>query len=223
MADIDVVFTNRYEDLSTDQGHQWEFFCGRCGKGYTSTFKSSTVSNLGSKAAQGLGGMFGGKLSKVASQGENALHGVAEPKEREKAMSAAVAEIQQKFHRCNQCREWVCEDVCWDEQYGLCVACGELERRAQETGFAPARPSADPAQVEQVAQFVGAAFSGLAKAQAPAASKCPQCHAEVAPGAKFCPECGQAISANPKCANCGAESLVGTKFCPECGTSMVSA
>jgi Double zinc ribbon len=215
--DVSVPFTSNYSDLSTDAGHQFEFFCERCGSGYKSTLKTSAVANIGAKATKGFGGMFGGKLSKVAGQADAALHNVTDSKTREKAFTAAVDEVGRSFHRCNVCRAWVCEEQCWDDEYNLCTTCAAEQR---QQGTAP-QAAAPPPQVSEAAQKVAEAFSGVI-AQAKSATTCPSCGAAHAAGAKFCPECGQALAISLKCPSCGAESAAGTKFCPECGQSLVA-
>ena len=218
---VEVPFASNYSDLSTEEGNQYEFFCERCGNGYKSTFKNATITNIGSKATKSLGGMFGGKLSKVASSADAALHNVADSKVTEKAFSSAVDEVQRRFHRCNICRDWVCEEKCWDDQYGLCTTCA-AEQRNQEQAGVEAAAAAQPEQVAEAAQAVAAAFTGVIT-QAQTVNACPSCGAQHAAGAKFCPECGHALNVNLACPKCGAESPSGTKFCPECGTAMVGA
>ena len=36
-----IEFTGNYEDLSTDKGYQFKFFCEKCGNGYMSSFRPS--------------------------------------------------------------------------------------------------------------------------------------------------------------------------------------
>lgn len=218
--EVTVPFTNNYSDLSTDQGHQFEFFCQRCGNGYRSSLKADAVTNIGSKATKGLGGMFGGKLSKVASQADAALHNVADSKMQEKAFQAAVNEMQGKFYRCNVCRDWVCEENCWDTDYGLCTTCAAPQRE-QAMNADYVAPSVPRPQVAAAAQQVAAAFSGVI-AQAKSAMTCSSCGASHAAGAKFCPECGQALNLAPTCSNCGTEAAPGTKFCANCGQSLLA-
>jgi hypothetical protein len=35
-----IQFTRNFTDHSTDKGYQFEFFCDRCGNGFTSEFKA---------------------------------------------------------------------------------------------------------------------------------------------------------------------------------------
>src|ERR1700748_2657809 len=36
-----IFFTDNYQDRSTNDGYQFEFFCRRCGNGYRSSFQAS--------------------------------------------------------------------------------------------------------------------------------------------------------------------------------------
>jgi hypothetical protein len=45
---VAIRFTGNYEDLSTDRGYQFKFFCEKCHNGYMSTFENSAMGMLGS-------------------------------------------------------------------------------------------------------------------------------------------------------------------------------
>jgi hypothetical protein len=49
MAEL-IEFTGNYNDLSTQQGFQWEFFCERCGNGYRSAFRPACGAALEASA-----------------------------------------------------------------------------------------------------------------------------------------------------------------------------
>ena len=36
-----IQFTDNYDDLSTDQGFQFKFYCERCGNGFLGEFQGS--------------------------------------------------------------------------------------------------------------------------------------------------------------------------------------
>jgi len=38
-----IWFTGNYQDLSIDRGYQFKFHCEKCGNGYLSSFKVSTL------------------------------------------------------------------------------------------------------------------------------------------------------------------------------------
>ena len=75
-------FTRNHNDLSTDSGFQFEFFCDCCGNGYKSTFQqASTYRARGKTDALGrgaglLGGLFGGALGDLGNVVERGMDAV---------------------------------------------------------------------------------------------------------------------------------------------------
>ena len=63
---VAIPFTGNYEDLSTDRGYQFKFYCEKCRNGYMSTFQASKIGMLGA-AARAAGSLFGGAFSNIAS------------------------------------------------------------------------------------------------------------------------------------------------------------
>ena len=49
-----IFFTDNYQDRSTNDGYQFEFFCRRCGNGYSSSFQHSATG-------------FGGRMLRLAA------------------------------------------------------------------------------------------------------------------------------------------------------------
>ena len=45
-----IPFTGNYDDLSTDRGYQFKFYCEKCHNGYMSSFQTSKMGMLGSAA-----------------------------------------------------------------------------------------------------------------------------------------------------------------------------
>ena len=73
---------------------------------------------------------------------------------------------------------------------------------------------------------MGENFSGMmnpvqpvSQPASPAAGKCKNCGADLAPNAKFCLECGTKVETGIACPHCGA-TVSGGKFCPECGGAL---
>src|SRR5439155_8955639 len=62
-----IGFTDNYQDRSTREGYQFEFFCERCGNGYTSSFKRS-VTGFGGKLLRMGGDLLGGEIGRRASE-----------------------------------------------------------------------------------------------------------------------------------------------------------
>ena len=46
-----VFLTGNYQDRSTNDGYQFEFYCRRCGNGYSSSFQHS-VTGFGGRMAR---------------------------------------------------------------------------------------------------------------------------------------------------------------------------
>ena len=203
-----IRFTRNHDDLSTDRGFQFKFYCDRCGNGYLSSFQTSVTgmaTGLMSAAGSMLGGVFG-RASSGAYEFQRAVGGKAH----DSALRTAVEEIKQQFKQCNRCGKWVCPEVCWNTKRGMCIECAP--DLGQEMAAAQAQATKD-----QVWQKAGETdFTKKLDLTEDVVALCPSCGAKTG-GAKFCPECGTKVSAKSKCASCGADYDPGVKFCPECG------
>ena len=127
------------------------------------------------------------------------------------SFAVAVGEGKARFKQCSRCGKWVCPEVCWNAERGLCEEC------APDLHEAAASIQAHVA-VEQLNEKARRSdqTEGLDTKKKASVAGCPHCGAKVQ-GGKFCPECGKAVAAGPtKCA-CGAEVPAKAKFCPECG------
>src|SRR5438874_89461 len=195
-------FTRNYHDHSNDTGYQFEFFCDKCGNGFRSTFRASTV-GVASKLFKAAGSLFGGSGLWGAGQAADHLKDGLRGKAWDDAFEAATEEIRPKFHQCTKCGLWVCPEVCWNEERGLCEGCAP--NLAEHVAAAQAQIAVDQAveKARQVDQTEGA------DVKTKSVSQCPHCKARVTPGAKFCPECGKATGGGATkkafCAECGAE------------------
>ena len=135
-----VPFTNNYSDRSTREGYQFEFFCQRCGNGYTSPFQHS-VTGFGGRLLQMGGDLLGGEVGNQASRlGWDAqwLKSSSRGSTRDKALGKAVEQMQPHFTQCHRCgqikpkmahppfssaqgkliQEKICPD-CWREWIGM--------------------------------------------------------------------------------------------------------
>jgi DNA-directed RNA polymerase subunit M/transcription elongation factor TFIIS len=203
-----IEFTGNYQDLSTDKGYQFKFFCEKCGNGYMSSFSASAI-GIAASAASAVGSIFGGIFGQAASGAHEIQRAIGGPAH-DSALKEAVAEIRPLFKQCTRCGKWICEPVCFNKKAQLCDSCApDLDKE-----MASAQAEAAAEQVREKARTVDwlkerdvATVSGAA---------CPKCGAATQ-GGKFCPECGQALAVKRKCPKCGTEAEGSPKFCPECG------
>jgi hypothetical protein len=204
-----IQFVKNYEDLSTDKGYQFKFYCDHCHNGYLSGFEPSVLgmaSGLLQAASSLFGGVFG-QAGNSAYQVQQAIGGKAH----DDALKKAVSEIKQKFKQCSRCGKWVCPEVCWNEKRNLCEGCAP--DLAEETAAAQAQAAKE--QIFDKARATN--FVADVDMKVEAVASCIHCGARTG-AAKFCPECGKPQAAGKqKCKKCGAEMPGAAKFCPECG------
>jgi Double zinc ribbon len=203
-----IEFTRNYEDLSTDQGFQFKFYCDRCGNGYMSSFQTNPLGMAGG-FLRAAGGLFGGMLGSAGNSAYEVQRAVGGP-QHDGALQAAVAEIKPKFHQCRRCGTWVCGEICWNTDRGMCKQCAP--DLAEELASAQAGIAKEQVytRAQEVDQTHGIDVHGTAKAS------CAKCGA-AASGGKFCGECGAPMG-SPHCTTCNAELAANAKFCAECGT-----
>ncbi len=203
-----IPFTGNHQDLSTDRGFQFKFFCQKCQGGYMSTFRISSIGMVAS-AARVAGSLLGGIFGRAAAgsyEVQRAVGGAAH----DTALEAAVAEIAPLFKHCTRCGQWVCEPVCFNKKAGLCETCAP----DMTEEIAAAQASAAKAQVIEKAREVD--WTAGRDLSAATGALCPKCGAKAG-GGKFCGECGAPYLTKKKCAACGAEPEGAPRFCPECG------
>jgi hypothetical protein len=203
-----IQFVRNYEDLSTDRGFQFKFYCDKCGNGHVSRFQPSVVGTVGG-LLRAAGDIFGGVLGQ-AGHGAYEIQRAVGGKAHDDALAAAVSEVKPNFTQCVRCGRWVCNEICWNAKRGLCAECGP------KTEFEIAAAQAE-AQLEQIKEKVRAKDqTGGLDLDTEMVARCPKCKAETA-GAKFCPECGASLAPKDKCGSCGAKMDPKARFCPECG------
>ncbi|MBI4789866.1 MAG: zinc ribbon domain-containing protein [Chloroflexi bacterium] len=203
-----IKFTRNYNDLSTDSGFQFEFFCDRCGNGYQSTFQGSATGMV-SGALDSAANIFGGLFGAAAQIGEKA-HSAAWEQQHDGAFAQAIGEVKPNFVQCRRCGKWVCKEVCWNTDRGMCKECApDLEQE-----YSAAQTEAAIEQAREAAREV--TYVTADKFKKTIVGTCPDCGADVK-GAKFCPECGKPISKSKFCKECGKPMEGAVKFCPECG------
>jgi uncharacterized OB-fold protein len=218
-----IQFVQNYQDLSTDKGFQFKFHCDKCGNGYMTRFQTSTL-GMAESALHIAGNLFGGIFNTVGNSAYEVQRAIG-GKAHDAALEEAVQEGKQYFHQCTRCGKWVCPEVCWNAQAGLCEGCAP--NMQEEMAAAHAHAKVDAARVQLQAEaakqnYVAGIDMGkdaVLRAPGPvtaAADRCMSCGAAMAATAKFCPQCG-AHKALPGCPGCGAALQPNTKFCGECG------
>ena len=203
-----IALTQNYQDLSTDLGFQFKFFCERCGDGFMSTFDRSMLGTAGGllrSASRFLGDAFG-RAADSAYEIQRAVGGPAH----DAALRAAVDEIRPLFKKCRRCGNWLCEKTCWNPASSMCKGCAPIAEE-EETSM----------RAEAVRTQVGNDVMIEEEARVAAKSKavtapCPKCGAATL-GQKFCPECGTKVVTARFCEGCGQKLAPGARFCGECG------
>lgn len=203
-----IPFTSNYSDHSTEFGYQFEFFCQRCGNGYASSFQKSAA-GMGEGVLRAAGSFFGGILGSASYAGSS-LADMARGTGRDRALTNAVEEMRPHFNRCPRCGEWVCKEVCWNEEVGQCAQCSPKVH--QETASARTQATIDQVQT----RFSETNLTSDLDLKTKALAVCPSCGQDGG-GGKFCQNCGASL-VSPKCSNCQSPLKPGAKFCPECGT-----
>ena len=210
-----VFFTDNYQDRSTNDGYQFEFYCKRCGTGYSSSFQHS-LTGFGGRLLRLGGDMIGGNIGETARtlgwDAEWTRDGVR-GSTRDKALAKAVEEMNPYFHQCHRCGQWACGQICWNDERGMCVTCAP--KLDQEIAGMQAA-----AQVRQLnTKIQQQDLTGGINYRDTATAMCPTCHGESG-GGKFCQHCGGSLAAagaDRHCTTCGT-ALGTARFCGECGT-----
>ncbi len=173
---VAIRFTGNYEDLSTDRGFQFKFFCEKCNNGYMSTFKTSTMGVLGS-AARVAGSLFGGVFGSVADstyEVQRAVGGPAHDSALKEAGCAPDLDEEMASAQAEAAREQIqakAREVDWTKSRNVDqvsgAVCGSCGAKSQGGKFCPE---------------CGTAYSPK--------KKCTACGHEAEGTPKFCPECG---------------------------------
>jgi len=203
-----IEFVKNYEDLSTDHGYQFKFFCDKCGGGWLSEFQTS-VTGMAGGLLRAAGTFFGGVLGRAAGSEYEIRRAVQGPGH-DSALKKAVEEGKGRFHKCSRCGKWVCPDTCWNASKGLCEECAPDLMEEAAAAQAQAAKEQIIAAAKNVDQTKGLDIASNIQL------RCPQCNAQVQ-GGKFCPECGGPLAPKSQCKKCQTEMKVDAKFCPECG------
>ena len=232
-----IRFTANHQDLSTDRGYQFKFFCDKCGNGYLSRFQTS-LTGVAGDILRGVGNVLGGFWSSVGHSSydiQRAVGGQAH----DDAFAEAVGEAKQHFHQCTRCGKWVCPEVCWNAAASLCEGCAPNYEEEFAAQHAHAKAEAARQQLHERAlqtdytaqtdMRAGHTYSAPARpsvnpatqaANAPSLVGVACQHCGTVSNSKFCPECGGPMNAKLHCKACSTELEGQPKFCKECGAKI---
>src|SRR3954467_11320889 len=183
-----IQFVNNYDDLSTDKGYQFKFYCDKCGNGYMSRFQTS-IAGTGGSILRAAGDLFGGWLSNAGNSAYEIQRAVG-GKAHDEALQAAVEEGKTHFHQCSRCGRWVCPEVCWNASAGQCEGCAPDYGEELASSHAQAKADATRQQLYDKAKktdYVSGIDRGAGSvAQAPARPA----QQSAAPASTKCSSCG---------------------------------
>ncbi len=208
-----IQFVANYDDLSTDRGYQFKFYCDKCGNGHMSAYDAS-VMGTASSLLRAAGDFFGGVLGNAGQSAYDVQRAVG-GSGHDAALRKAVEQGKQYFRQCTRCGHWVCPEVCWNAKVGLCEDCApdEQEELAAQKAQAASEQISTKTREQDYTSDLDFSKGGMVV--------CGKCGAKMSSGTKFCAECGEpnaAAAAKPKfCTSCGGKIEAGAKFCPECG------
>ena len=218
-----IQFVQNYEDLSTDRGYQFKFFCDKCRNGFLSAFQTSAL-GVAETALRVAGNLFGGIFNTAGNSAYEIQRAIGGPAH-DAALAAAVDEGKKHFHQCTRCGHWVCPEVCWNASAGLCETCAPNFQEELASAHAQAKANAARQQLVQKANetnlIAGIEMAASAVVRAPgpaegAGNVCGACGAAAGEG-RFCPHCGAERAQPAKCPGCGATVASDARFCAHCG------
>ena len=205
-----VPFTGNYEDLSTDRGYQFKFYCEKCHNGYMSSFQTSKMGMLGA-AARVAGSLFGGVFGRVARQRVRSAARRSADRAHDSALKDAVERDRADLQAVHALRQLgLRADLLEQEGRPLRDLRARSRRRdGRRAGRGRARTDAESAHRR---------LHEPARRPQPAAAVCPSA-ARRRRAASSATNAARRCSPKRGCAECGNEAEGTPKFCPECGTS----
>ena len=208
----EIEFSSNYEDLSTDNGFQFEFKCDRCANGFRTRFTPWTTGRVAG-VLDAASSLLGGIMSQAADVGER-VRSATWQKTHDQAFVTAANEVKPQFQQCPRCSQWVCKKSCWNTKRGLCKECAPdlgVEMSAAQASRSVEEVWAHAAMAEEDKKLAEGNWRETIRAS------CPNCNAPLTTNAKFCPECGTPLKKAAHCTECGAKLEANARFCPECG------
>src|SRR5829696_7650192 len=96
-----IQFVNNYDDLSTDKGYQFKFFCDKCGNGHMTRFQPS-IPGMAGGLLRAAGDLFGGVFSRAGNSAYEIQRSIG-GKAHDDAFTVAVEEAKGYFKQCTRC------------------------------------------------------------------------------------------------------------------------
>lgn len=209
-----VPFTDNFNDLSNGEGYQFEFHCERCGNGYRSAFQRDKV-EMGRGLLRAVGSLFGGPMEEISNATQQWRYDRAtNSPAKDRALSHAVDEVRDMFRQCRGCGDWMCANLCWNDDVGQCLRCSPSvpEEVARAQAAAQRDQIWDRARDQNWTKDVDLATKS--------ALTCPSCGSKTT-GGKFCSSCGSSLAIEVRCSGCGyTKNAQGAVFCSECGSKL---
>src|SRR5260370_38921289 len=97
--------------------------------------------------------LFGGFLNQVNNSTYEVQRAIG-GKAHDAALEEAVKEGKTYFHQCGRCGKWVCPDVCWNGDAGMCEGCAPKFEQEMAAAHAQAKVDAARAQLHDKAAKV---------------------------------------------------------------------
>src|ERR1051326_3092251 len=145
-----IQFVSNTDDLSTDKGYQFKFYCDKCGNSYMSRNQPSVTGTAGS-LLRAAGDVFGGWLGNAGNSAHE-IQRAGGGKGHDEALQKAVEEGKTHFHQCSRCGRWVCPEVCWNAAAGQCEGCAPDYKEELASAHAQAKAEAARQQLYEKAQ-----------------------------------------------------------------------
>ena len=212
-----IRFTANHDDLSTDRGYQFKFYCDKCHNGYMTRFQTSITGTAGG-FLRAAGDLFGGVFSSAGNSAYEIQRTIG-GKAHDSAFETAVEEGKGYFRQCTKCGMWACPEVCWNESAGMCKNCAPDFESEIASAQAQAKADAVRNQLYEKARQTDYTSQIDMAATSQVKASCGSCGAAVGTS-KFCPECGTPVSQKQQCPGCNVDIEGKPKFCPECGMKL---
>lgn len=210
-----IQFVANHDDLSTDKGFQFKFYCDKCRNGHMSRFHPNSIGIAG-ELMRAAGSLFGGSFYDAGNAAYHVQRAIG-GKAHDAALEKAVLEGKTYFKQCTRCGHWVCPDVCWNHSASLCESCApdeqeELSAQQRQAASEQIRTKTREQDYTKGLDFLNT--GGLVQ--------CQSCQAKLAPGQKFCSACGApnatAQTKEKFCTGCGSTLKPDQRFCGGCGS-----